>query len=115
MSTHRIALAGCGDMARTWADYAKTRPGAEIVALVDIRPEAAKAFAEKQGLDCPVYTDIETAVEQSRATLVFDVTVPAGHHRISTAAMRKGCDVFSEKPLAETLNQCKDIVRTSAE
>lgn len=110
---HRIAVVGCGGMANTWMEYALGREDCEIVALVDIRPESAQAMAEKYGLSCGVYTDPAEAIEASGATLVFDVTVPAGHFEVGTTAMRLGCDVFAEKPLAETLEQCREMVRMS--
>jgi len=47
------------------------------------------------------------------ANLVFDITIPASHYAISTTAMQLGCDVLSEKPLAETMQQCDAIVRLS--
>ncbi|MFD2613407.1 Gfo/Idh/MocA family protein [Paenibacillus gansuensis] len=115
MSKHRIVVAGCGGMANRWVAYALGRSDTEIVGLVDIRLEAAKAMAEQYGLQCGVYTDLAEAVQKSGAALVFDVTIPASHHEVGTTAMSLGCDVFSEKPLAETLEQCKHVVRVSEE
>ncbi|PYI53995.1 Gfo/Idh/MocA family protein [Paenibacillus flagellatus] len=114
-ATHpfRIAVAGCGGMADTWIDYVTKRGDARIVALVDIRPESARAAAGKHGLDCPVFTDVRQAIERTGANLVFDITIPASHYAIATTAMELGCDVFGEKPLAETMAQCDEIVRVS--
>jgi predicted dehydrogenase len=111
----RIVVAGCGGMANTWVEYALGRKDAEIVALVDIRLESAKQMAERHGLTCDVYTSLEEAVTVNEANLVFDVTIPASHHDIGTTAMRLGCDVLSEKPLAESLAACLDLVRVSDE
>ncbi|TJY41102.1 Gfo/Idh/MocA family oxidoreductase [Cohnella pontilimi] len=114
-AAHRIAVAGCGSMANEWVKYAIGRDNAEIVALVDINPEAASAMADRYGLTCAVYTDVEKAVKESGATLVFDITIPSSHFQVGTTAMLLGCDVFSEKPLAETLDQCREMVRISEE
>lgn len=110
-SLHKIVVAGCGSMANTWIEYTKTRDDAQICALVDIRPEAADALRERHGLDCGIYTDIKTAIVETGANLVFDITIPASHFEISTSAMQLGCNVFSEKPLAETMSQCTEIVK----
>jgi predicted dehydrogenase len=115
MSTYRIVVAGCGGMANAWLDYALKRDDAEIVGLVDIKLEFAKAKAEKYGLDCGVYTDLKEAIEQNNANLVFDVTIPDSHFSIASTAMRSGCDVLSEKPLAATLEQCRELIRISEE
>jgi predicted dehydrogenase len=100
-------------MANTWVKYALSREDAEIVALVDLYPEHAQAMAERHGLSCEAYTSVEQAIQKSGANLVFDVTIPASHHAVATAAMSLGCDVMAEKPLAETLADCRDIIRVS--
>lgn len=110
---YRIVVAGCGGMANTWAAYALGREDAEIVALVDINLDSAQSMAERHGLSCATYTDLKQAIEGTGANLVFDVTIPSSHITISTTAMELGCDVFAEKPLAETLADCKGIIRVS--
>ncbi|MBD2867480.1 Gfo/Idh/MocA family protein [Paenibacillus arenilitoris] len=110
---HRVVVAGCGGMANTWVDYAKDREDTEIVGLVDIKEEFAKAMAERKALACPTFTDIAEAIRATGANLVFDVTIPASHYTIGTTAMELGCHVFGEKPLAETMGECAGIVRLS--
>ncbi|MCD9021461.1 Gfo/Idh/MocA family protein [Cohnella silvisoli] len=110
---YKIAVAGCGGMANTWVKYALGRTDAEIVALVDIKQEFAQAMADRHGISCGTYTDIKQAIEETGANLVFDITIPASHFTISTTAMSLGCDVFAEKPLAETLAECQEIIRVS--
>ncbi|MFB5673959.1 Gfo/Idh/MocA family protein [Paenibacillus terreus] len=109
-SKYRIAVAGCGGMANVWMDYVRQRPDAEIAALVDIRLEAAEVMREKHGLHCPVFTDLHEALEQTEANLVFDITIPASHFEIASVALRHGCHVFAEKPLAETMEQCDELI-----
>ncbi|MUT66945.1 Gfo/Idh/MocA family protein [Paenibacillus sp. NEAU-GSW1] len=110
---YRVVVAGCGGMANTWIDYAKKRQDTEIVGLVDIQFEFASAMAERHSLNCGIFTDVEKAIAESGANLVFDVTIPASHFDISSAAMRLGCDVLGEKPLAETMEQCNELVALS--
>ncbi|MBW4080803.1 Gfo/Idh/MocA family oxidoreductase [Paenibacillus sp. S150] len=107
---YRVAVAGCGSMANEWISYTAKRPDAVIVALVDIRPEAAAEMADKHGLSCPVFTDIGQAIEETGANLVFDVTIPASHYTVASTALERQCDVFTEKPLAESMHQCNAVV-----
>lgn len=107
---HRVVIAGCGAMANEWIGYAMKRQDVEIVALVDIRRESAQALAEKYGLDSPIFTDLEQAIKVTGANLVFDVTVPSSHFHIASTALKLNCNVFSEKPLAETMEECNQIV-----
>ncbi|SDX15379.1 Gfo/Idh/MocA family protein [Paenibacillus sp. CF384] len=112
---HRIVVAGCGGMSNTWLDYATERENAEIVGLVDIYEESAKAQAAKRSLQVPTFTDLATALAETNANLVFDVTIPASHKQIVTTAMRAGCNVFGEKPMAESYADAEEIVAVSKE
>ncbi|SEM60177.1 Gfo/Idh/MocA family protein [Paenibacillus sp. OV219] len=115
MAKHRIVVAGCGGMSNTWIDYAMQRENAEIVGMVDIFEESAKTMAAKKGLDVPTFTDLATALEATGANLVFDVTIPASHKQIAITAMSAGCNVFGEKPMAESYEDAKEIVAISNE
>ncbi|RAP77659.1 Gfo/Idh/MocA family protein [Paenibacillus montanisoli] len=112
---HRIVVAGCGGMSNTWLDYAIQRENAEVVGLVDIYEETAKAQAAKRGLQVPTFTDLAAALAETQANLVFDVTIPASHKGIVTTAMRAGCNVLGEKPMAESYADAEEIVAASKE
>lgn len=110
---YRVAVAGCGGMANAWIEYALSRSDTQIVALVDIRLESAQAMAAKHEISCLTFTDIKEAIQATEANLVFDITVPGSHYSISSTALELGCNVFSEKPLAETMEECTKIVEIS--
>ncbi|MEK3883992.1 Gfo/Idh/MocA family oxidoreductase [Paenibacillus sp. PL2-23] len=110
---YKVVVAGCGVMSNQWIDYAMERSDTEIVALVDIKTEFAEAMREKKGLSCPVFTDVEQAITSTGANIVFDVTIPSSHYQISHTAMANGCHVFGEKPLAESMTECNNIIRNS--
>ncbi|MCM3785408.1 Gfo/Idh/MocA family oxidoreductase [Neobacillus mesonae] len=112
---HKIVVAGCGGMSNTWLDYAAARDNAEIVGLVDLYEESAKNMAERRSLQVPTFTDLHAALEATDANLVFDCTIPASHKQIVTTAMLAGCDVFGEKPMAESFEDAKEIVTVSQE
>ena len=101
---YRIAIAGCGSMANTWIEVTKKRDDCEICALVDVYSENAAEKKEKHGLtSAQIYTDLKTAISRENIDLVFDITPPQYHHMTSIIAMEAGCHVFSEKPLADSL------------
>jgi predicted dehydrogenase len=110
---YRVAVAGCGGMANAWIEYALSRSDTQIVALVDIRLELAQAMSAKHEISCLTFTDIKEAIQATEANLVFDVTVPGSHYSISSTALELRCNVFSEKPLAETMEECTKIVEIS--
>lgn len=113
MNTYNIVVVGCGHMSNIWIEYAQTRNDCTIVALVDIDPTQAALIAQKKQLNCPIFTNVKEAILQTRANLVFDTSIPATHYEIASTAMQLGCDVLSEKPLAETIEQCQALVDTA--
>ncbi|QYR23261.1 Gfo/Idh/MocA family oxidoreductase [Paenibacillus sp. sptzw28] len=115
MTQHKIVVAGCGAMSNAWVDYAVNRENAEIVGLVDLFEESAKKMADRRGMNVPTFTDLSQALAETDANLVFDVTIPASHKQIVTTAMLAGCNVFGEKPMAESIADAEEIVRISNE
>ncbi|CAM3637153.1 Gfo/Idh/MocA family protein [Marinicrinis lubricantis] len=110
MMKYHIIVAGCGNMANRWVKEALRRPDAQIVGFVDIKLENAQAMAERYGLACGTYTDIEIALKETKANLVFDITIPASHFGICSTALRHGANVFGEKPMAESMPYAREIV-----
>jgi predicted dehydrogenase len=111
MSKHQIVIVGCGGMAKVWVDYVLKREDCSIVALVDIKKEFAQAMADLYNLTCGIYTDLEQAIGETGANLVLDITIPASHFQVATTALRQGCNVFGEKPMAATMAEARELVQ----
>src|SRR5699024_9406358 len=86
------------------------RDNAEIVALVDLNLEMAEQKSKERKLDVPLFSDLEKAIQETEANLVFDVTIPAAHKQIAATALKKGCHVFGEKPMAESLQDAEEMI-----
>jgi predicted dehydrogenase len=111
MIEHKIVVVGCGAMSNVWLDYAEQRKNAEIVGLVDVNIEVAKAMAVRRELKVPIFPDLSQALKETEANLVFDVTIPAAHKQITTTALQAHCHVFGEKPMAENLADAKEVLQ----
>ncbi|MDF2960040.1 MAG: putative dehydrogenase [Paenibacillus sp.] len=105
----RIVQVGCGKMAARWVKYALSREDTEIVACVDIRLEAAEAMVRENNLNCGSFTSLEEAINATDANLVFDVTIPEVHKQVVTAAIKYGCNVIGEKPMAATMADAVEV------
>lgn len=113
---HHVVVVGCGGMANTWIDYVLQRDNADIVALVDVHIETAEGMAAKKGLTAPVYSDLEEALATHHdANLVIDVTIPAAHKQIVSTALKANCHVFGEKPMAESMDDAKELLKLAKE
>ncbi|WP_026961489.1 Gfo/Idh/MocA family protein [Alicyclobacillus herbarius] len=113
MKPFRVVVVGCGGMANRWIEYAMERRDVEIAALCDIRREVAEAKANQFHLQCPTFTDVEEAITRTEANLVFDVTIPETHAQVVTTALRLGCHVMGEKPLATSLPEAEMVIQTA--
>jgi predicted dehydrogenase len=107
-------LAGCGGISRTWLKSLPPDGAVEIVGLADIRREAAERLVAEAGLAAPAFAGIEEALRAVRPDAVFDCTTPEAHHPTTLAALRAGCHVLVEKPLADTLPRARELVAEAA-
>ena len=53
---------------------------------------------------------MQTLLAETRPDLVFDVVVPQARHDVVAAGLAAGCHVLSEKPMAETLEEARDLI-----
>jgi predicted dehydrogenase len=107
----RASLIGCGAMSRAWLEAAARIDGLEIVGLADLDPARARARAAEFGLnEAFVASDIATLLAKTEPDILFDVVVPTARHAVVSAALGAGCHVLSEKPMAETLDEARDLV-----
>lgn len=110
----RAVLVGCGFIAGTWLNGLKEIPEAEVVGLVDIDPGAPARLAEKHGLTLAAQgTDLEATLQQTRPDVVFNCTTPAAHMDVTLTALRHGCHVLGEKPLADSLDSAWRMIEAA--
>lgn len=107
----RVFVVGCGSISREELKPLCARSDVEIVALVDIREENARARRDEFNLTrAQVHTDLEMALTEHRPDVVVDCTIPAAHREVVLAAFRHGCHVLGQKPLADTLEHAREMV-----
>lgn len=76
-----------------------------------MKSKFAQAMAAHYDLTCGVYTNLEQAIQESGANLVLDITIPSSHFQVCGMALRHGCNVFGEKPMAATMAEAREIVQ----
>lgn len=109
--TLRAALVGCGAMSKTWLEAAAKIDGLEIVGLADLDLARAHAVAEQYGLGSALTaSSVADMLARTQPDILFDLVVPAARYNVVSAGLAAGCHVLSEKPMAETLDQARDLV-----
>lgn len=112
MRNYRVAVAGCGVMARTWVQYLTDRRDCTIISLMDVDPNATQRMAERFGLSCPRYTQVGQSIAD-RPDILCDLTVPSAHEGVTCAALEAGIDVFGEKPISDCFSSALRIAKTA--
>jgi predicted dehydrogenase/nucleoside-diphosphate-sugar epimerase len=90
----------------------RSLPNVEIVGVTDVQPERARALAEQSGIRA--YPSLEVLCDAG-ADVVHVLTPPDSHAEVAIAAMRLGCHVLVEKPLATSVEDCRRVAATAAE
>ncbi|HHU19661.1 MAG TPA: Gfo/Idh/MocA family oxidoreductase [Bacilli bacterium] len=104
MKKYRVAVIGCGSIARMrhLPEY-QANPNVEIVAVCDIVPERVKETAEQYGAEA--FTDYQVLLEQIKPDIVSVCLPNYLHAPVSIAALEAGAHVLCEKPMATSYEE----------
>lgn len=112
---YRAAIIGTGGIANAHADALKESAGRiELVAVADVDPEQAAAFARDHDV-ARTYADAAELLSAEELDLVHVCTPPRSHVPLAIAAMRAGVTVLVEKPTALSLAELRELERVEAE
>ena len=107
----RFAVVGCGHIGKRHAEMVVRDPGAELVALCDIRPK------EELGIEAyPVafFSEITSLLQSGLDIDVINICVPNGlHAELAIQAIESGHHVVIEKPMALQVQDAERVLQTS--
>ncbi len=110
----KFAVIGCGRIAPKHIESIKEIKGAKLVAVCDIVEAKAKDFAEKY--TCKYYTDYKELLENEKDVDCINVCTPhAIHAEITIVAAKFGKNVVTEKPMATSLEEADEMIKTCKE
>lgn len=102
----RVGLVGLGSIAHQHTEFARDL-GAEIVAGLDVSPDARDRYEEAFGL--PTCCDFDDLLARDPDAII--VTTPNCYHEeYAVGALDAGVHVLCEKPLAHTVESAERIV-----
>ncbi|MHB8125741.1 MAG: Gfo/Idh/MocA family protein [Desulfitobacteriaceae bacterium] len=104
----RFAIIGCGRIAPKHAESIVALSEAKLVAVCDIIPEYAQAFADKYGAE--PYTDYREMLKRTDIDVVTIATPSGLHAEIGIAVAEAGKHVMVEKPMAMTLKTADALI-----
>ena len=114
MGVTRAVLVGCGGISRRWLTDIQGMDDVEMVGLVDLRREAAVERADEFNLSqAKIGIDLNEVLGELQPDVVFNCTVPEAHLEVTLTALGHGCHVLGEKPLADTMDHAKGMIRAA--
>lgn len=108
-----VAIVGCGNIADRYAADLGRQPHLRLVGVTDLDVDRARRFAEDVGTR--TYGSLDEALADEEVAIVVNLTSHHAHVPVSSAAIRAGRHVFSEKPLALHAAEARNLVALAEE
>jgi predicted dehydrogenase len=103
-----VGILGCGHVSDQYFEGCARLGAIDLVACADLDVTRAEQKAAEHHV--PRACSPEELMEDSNVDLVVNLTPPLQHAAASLAAIRAGKHVWSEKPLAHTLDAAREVV-----
>ena len=113
MKKIRLGVIGAGIWGNMHIRAYLQHPSAEIVAICDLDERRVKETAEKFGIT-KYYTKVDGILNEKLDGISI-VTPDTAHADIAIKAAKKGIHTLVEKPLATTIRECEQMIKTAKE
>lgn len=108
----RFALIGCGRIAQRHAQHIQNN--GVLAAVCDIVKEKADALAQEY--NAKSYNSIEDLLQYEKEIDIVSICTPNGLHAPhAILALKAGCNVLCEKPMAISVSDCRKMIETAKE
>ena len=114
MAKPSCVIVGAGGISNAWFPPLKTEK-VEIRGVVDLDVDRARAQCEKYEVEAEVSDNQSALLRKTQPDFVVDLTVPEAHCKVVCSALKSGCHVIGEKPMANSMAEARRMVRTSEE
>jgi predicted dehydrogenase len=108
-----VAVVGCGNISGAYGERISAYPSIRIAGATDVDRALSAAFVERFG--GVVYPSLDDVLGDPGVDAIVNLTVPAAHAEVTTAALNAGKHVHSEKPLAGSYAAARSLVELAAD
>jgi len=112
MTSLKAVVAGAGGISGAWFPHLIAE-GVEVAGIVDLDTTRAAEVARKYSLACEISADLGRTLRRIKPDFLVDLTIPDAHCQVTCKALRAGCHVIGEKPMAASLAQARRMVKTA--
>jgi len=107
-------IVGAGGISNAWFPPLKAE-NVDIRGVVDLDVGRARAQCEKYEVEAEISGNQAAVLKKTQPDFVVDLTVPEAHCQVVCSALKLGCHVIGEKPMANSMTEARRMVRTSEE
>lgn len=93
-----VAVIGAGNISKQYLDNLTVFPDLKVHVIADLFEDAAEARAKEYGL--PEWGGVDKALHHPDVEIIVNLTIPAAHVEVATAAVNAGKHVWTEKPFS---------------
>lgn len=104
------AVIGTGVIAEEHLAHLEASPRAELRAICDLSPAAARAAANRYGA-AAVFTDWRRMLCEAQPDVVHILTPPATHFEFARECLQAGCHVIVEKPATLAVDELEFLLQ----
>lgn len=108
----RVGIVGCGNIASAYGRQLATYPEVAVCGVTDLDPARARAFEREFGP--PAYPSLDGLLTTAGAEIMLNLTIHTAHAETTRACLGAGCHVYSEKPMALTVAEARELVGLAA-
>lgn len=111
----KIGFVGVGDISGIYLENLTNMfKEVEIIGVCDLIRERAERAVQKYNIP-KLYNDMHELFADPEVDIVLNITRPYEHYAVTKAALLAGKHVYSEKPLASTLEEGRELVSIANE
>lgn len=107
-----VAVVGAGVISAQYLRNLAGFPDLRVLGIADLDTARARAAADEYGI--PVAGDLDAVLALPEVEIVVNLTLPAVHATVATAALRAGKHVYGEKPLALNPKDGEELLAEAA-
>lgn len=107
----RVGIIGTGNISPVYIRGCRAWDILELTACADLDAERARQVAAEHAI--PRALTVEELLADSEIEIIINLTIPLAHAQVSREILSAGKHVYSEKPLATTLNDAKALLEAA--
>jgi predicted dehydrogenase len=103
-----VGIIGCGNIFERYLTGISRFADLRVAGCADAIQARADAAAAKHGI--PAYPSVAALLADPGVDVVVNITPPQAHADVSSAALRAGKHVYTEKPLSASLQEADEVM-----